>query len=111
MLLNENEKVVPYEVTFSTMGAQESREWGEFLKLPDDVRKLLGQYDLTFFLLGKEYLRAIALPETFPGTQAYIFLTALAEIKNIPQTKNLPLLTNKYFQNHTKILPNPAINK
>ena len=88
-LLNENEKVVPYEVTFSTMGAQESREWGEFLKLHDDGRKLLGQYDLTFFLLGKEYLRAIALPETLPDTQAYIFLTALAEIKNIPQTKNI----------------------
>jgi len=88
-LLSEDDQVVPYEVTFNTMRVNELREWADFLQLPQTVGNVLGQYDLTFFLLGKEYLKAIHLPETLPGSQAYLFLTASAEMKQIPQAEKM----------------------
>ncbi|HCW51134.1 MAG TPA: hypothetical protein DGR79_03570 [Clostridiales bacterium] len=73
-LLDEDTPVVPYEVTFNTMSRSEARAWARHLRIPHDVRRACGGYDLVIFLLGSRYLDALDPPiATAPG-QRLIFL-------------------------------------
>lgn len=87
-LLNENDEIVPYEVTFQNMKAKEITEWSSNLKIHEDVNNLIKDYDIVFFLLGDKYLRSIQLPlENAKEDQKLIFLASKTSRKQIPDYK------------------------
>ena len=68
-LLNENDVIAPYNVTFQAMKKAEILEKSRRLQLRERVAALIARYDVVFFLLGKEYVQALQLPleESGPG--------------------------------------------
>ena len=68
-LLNENDVIAPYNVTFQGMKKAEILEKSRRLQLRERVAALIARYDVVFFLLGKEYVQALQLPlgESRPG--------------------------------------------
>lgn len=84
-LLDENDEIVPYNVTFAEMKKSEVIEWSKHLNINEDTSKKIKSYDLVFFLLGEEYLRSLELPfiET-RDDQKLIFLGSKASKKLIP---------------------------
>ena len=61
-LLNENDVIAPYNVTFQGMKKAEILEKSRRLQLREQVTALIARYDVVFFLLGKEYVQALQLP-------------------------------------------------
>ena len=72
-LLNENDVIAPYNVTFQGMKKAEILEKSRRLQLHERVAALIARYDVVFFLLGKEYVQALQLPlgESRPGGLSY----------------------------------------
>lgn len=60
--LNSEDYVIPYDVNFSAMSAYDIEKRGDFLRLNQETAFSAKNYDLVFFLLGHEYLRALNLP-------------------------------------------------
>ena len=61
-LISEKKKIAPYNITFKGKGSPWIRERREVLKIPAKSRKLLSDYQVVFFLLGKEYLISLGMP-------------------------------------------------
>jgi hypothetical protein len=92
-LLDESTSIVPYEMTFNGMKTADFQKWIEFLDLPRKTLSTLLIYDRVIFLLGKEYLRAIQLPDTMPQTAELIFFTGKGASPFIPKGPNIhPLI-------------------
>ena len=72
-LLNENDVIAPYNVTFQGMKKAEILEKSRRLQLRERVAALIARYDVVFLLLGKEYVQALQLPlgESRPGGLSY----------------------------------------
>ncbi|WP_236642387.1 DUF6884 domain-containing protein [Salinigranum halophilum] len=64
-LVKEDEKLPPYEVTFSSMKVSEIRDRSERLHIKQDVQRLVHEssYDVVFFTLGKDYYTSIDIDE------------------------------------------------
>ncbi|MCO8256759.1 queuine tRNA-ribosyltransferase tRNA-guanine transglycosylase [Haladaptatus sp. AB618] len=64
-LVREDEKLPPYEVTFSSMTANEIRERSEQLHIPQEMKLALNEisYDIVLFTLGKDYYTSIDIDE------------------------------------------------
>lgn len=60
--LNAEDYVIPYDVNFSAMSAYDIEKRGDFLRINQETAFSAKNYDLVFFLLGHEYLRALNLP-------------------------------------------------
>src|SRR5665648_4366 len=58
-MLSEDQLIVPYEVTFSTMKSMDIKLWSMFLNITDDLQKRIEDYDIVVFLLGDRYLQAV----------------------------------------------------
>ncbi len=59
-LLGENEKIPPYECSFSKMKKAQIREWSKKLSIAEDFKKICSKkYDLSYFALGTKYLIAL----------------------------------------------------
>jgi hypothetical protein len=65
-LVDEEERLPPYEVTFSGMNVSEIRERSDRLGIQDDLYRVLDQseYDIVFFTLGSDYYRSIDIDRT-----------------------------------------------
>lgn len=65
-LVQEDERLPPYEVTFSGMSVSEIRDRSEKLGIQDDLHQLLDQleYDIVFFPLGSDYYSSIDIDKT-----------------------------------------------
>ncbi|MFQ3476673.1 queuine tRNA-ribosyltransferase tRNA-guanine transglycosylase [Halonotius sp. F2-221B] len=65
-LVEESERLPPYEVTFSGMNVSEIRERSDKLGIQDDLYKVLDQsnYDIVFFTLGSDYYSSIDIDQT-----------------------------------------------
>jgi len=73
--LNENDVIVPYNVTFAKKPKKWIRERGQRLGLRDRFATIAKEYDRAILILGREYLEAIGLPlpaERLPHTLAYV---------------------------------------
>jgi hypothetical protein len=73
--LNENDAIVPYNVTFAKKSKKWIRNRGQRLGLRDRLVTIAKEYDLAILILGREYLEAIGLPlpvAMLPRTLAYI---------------------------------------
>ena len=95
-LLNENDIIAPYNVTFQKMKTAEILEKSRHLQLHERVAELITGYDTVFFLLGKEYVQALRLPfgesgpgEQVPETVTQIFLLGASYRKLIPDAPNV----------------------
>ena len=95
-LLNENDIIAPYNVTFQQMKTAEILEKSRHLQLHERVAALIARYDVVFFLLGKEYVQALRLPfgesgpgEQVPETVTQIFLLGAGYRRFIPDAPNV----------------------
>jgi Queuine tRNA-ribosyltransferase len=93
-LIGEDEKIVPYEVTFNTMKSEEVDCWATTLNIHADFEKKTQEYDLIFVLLGEKYLRSLKLPINNREGQSTIFLTSTGSLKYLKvfQPKNIALI-------------------
>jgi hypothetical protein len=64
--VGEEERLPPYEVTFSGMSVSEIRERSDRLGIRDDLHRVLDQseYDVVFFTLGSDYYSSIDIDQT-----------------------------------------------
>ena len=84
-LVDENDEIYPYDISFSNMKAKELDEWAKKLKIREDLDDVINDYDLILFLLGIKYLRSVRLPlENLDSTQKLIFLASKTSKKYIP---------------------------
>ena len=88
-LLAEDDDIVPYNVTFSGLNKADLLARSNNLQLHKHVETLIGDYDLVFFLLGKEYVQALQLPFAVPDTVTQIFLLGTSYKKLIPDLPNI----------------------
>lgn len=67
-VVDEQDELPLYDVTFSNMGSTEVDERAEQLRIQGDLHDLIvgGDYDVVFFALGKEYYRSANLTEIVP---------------------------------------------
>ena len=83
-LLAEDDIIVPYNVTFSGLKKDELLARSNSLQLHKRVETLIAGYDLVFFLLGAEYVRALQLPFEISNAVLQIFLLGTGYRKLIP---------------------------
>lgn len=95
-LLNENDVIAPYNVTFQKMKTAEILERSHRLQLHERVAALIARYDVVFFLLGKKYVQALQLPfgksgakEQVPEKVTQIFLLGAGYRRFIPEAPNV----------------------
>lgn len=69
-LVEADQRLPPYDVTFASMNAQEIKKRSECLGISGDVRDLIanGDYDLIFCTLGNNYYRVLELPKILSTT-------------------------------------------
>ncbi|MEY2976648.1 MAG: tRNA-guanine transglycosylase DpdA [Prochlorotrichaceae cyanobacterium] len=82
-LVSEDQTIAPYEVTFNGMKAQEVDTWARHLGIHDATNTAIQKYDLIFFLLGDNYLRALSLPLETNSQQTLIFLAPRGQANSI----------------------------
>ena len=89
-LVDEEQRLAPYEATFQGQRPKWIREQANRLGIPSGVRKAVVGYDVVLFLLGKEYLVSIH-PPLFPDiNQRLIFFTSNAQLPFHPNSTIVP---------------------
>ena len=89
-LLDEAEIIVPYNVAFrkvttgKTLTRDELLDRYTHLQIHKDVERLILGYNLVFFLLGQDYVKALELPLNVPDTVTQIFLAPPSWQRMIP---------------------------
>ena len=73
-LLSGKDVIVPYNVTFQKLKKKEILERSNNLQIHEHLETLIVDYDLVFFLLGKEYVQALKLPFQNTDSVTQIFL-------------------------------------
>ncbi|BCL80987.1 hypothetical protein ccbrp13_34520 [Ktedonobacteria bacterium brp13] len=85
-LIDEDELVPPYNVTFAGLSAAKVFPIAKRLAIPQDLQAVLAQdYDCAFFLLGEEYLASIGLPFAHEPGFPCVFLASQALHNKIPK--------------------------
>jgi len=74
-LLDEDEMVVPYEASFSSMTRSASLMWSRRLGIAQALRDVIVGVPLAVFLLGSRYLDAIEPPVLTQRGQRLVFLS------------------------------------
>jgi hypothetical protein len=75
-LVNGSYRIVPYQPIFVGMGLKEIDRWSKYLKIPEGLDALIHGYQLAFFLLGREHLRAAGLPRPLPDDVRAVFFAS-----------------------------------
>jgi hypothetical protein len=88
-LISEERLIAPYNITFQGKGLPWVRERGKALKLPVMTRELLSQYQVVFFLLGKQYLASLDCPLEPAPDQKFIYFGTGAERFCLPDGNNI----------------------
>jgi len=93
-LVPAEQKLAPYEATFTGMKAKELREWSTELQIPSAFREVLSEpYDLALLLLGDAYLTSCQLDESiewggptlaFCGSRMAKKLSKISTLTKIP---------------------------
>ena len=103
-MISEGQVIVPYEVTFNGMKSHEVDAWSGHLGIHDEIESLISGYDLVFFLLGDNYLRAATLPLDSRADQTFVFLASRGQANSIQgmaaKTYVMPLSNPEAKQYH-----------
>jgi len=75
-LVEENQTLIPYEVSFKGKSSLWIRKRAERLGIPEAVRKSVLNFDAVVFLLGKEYLLSMHPPVVPDRNQRFAFFTS-----------------------------------
>ena len=82
-LIRENKVIVPYDVTFGSK-KQEIIELSDKRQIPEQIKALISDYDLVFFLLGQKYVQALQCSFKIHDAVTQIFLAAPSWKRLIP---------------------------
>ena len=82
-LIDEHQKIFPYEVTFNAMKSSEVDSWSSELDVHRAIEETIREYDLIFILLGDNYLRSVKFPIVTETKQTLIFLCSHGSKKAI----------------------------
>ena len=91
-LLNEVEKIVPYDYDFKNFPVWKIQQRSKKLKIKSTIESLLSRYDLAFFLLSEPYIIACLpckLPFCVEKPVVQIFLVAEGAQKRIPPNPHI----------------------
>jgi hypothetical protein len=72
-LLDEKDRIAPYNVTFKEMPRDQVRAWARHLRIAANVRKAIRGYHFVVFLLGADYLETLGPPVRAGRGQRLIF--------------------------------------
>jgi hypothetical protein len=89
-LVDEEQRLAPYEATFQEQRPNWIRDRGEALGIPTAVRSTVVGFDVVVFLLGKEYLVSIHPPLSSEVDQRLIFFTSNADLPFHPNSVLVP---------------------
>lgn len=92
-LLDEDEPIVPYNASFSNMKMALLDAWAKKLGIREDLQGSISGYDLVFFLLGSNYLRATGLPVETREGQNFFFFAPGTSAPLIPDCPNYHMIT------------------
>lgn len=73
-LINEDRRIVPYEVTFSHLSLYQIGVRARLLNIPESVAQVSASYPITIFLLGREYRIAADVPTQLLDYGRHVFL-------------------------------------
>jgi Queuine tRNA-ribosyltransferase len=86
-LVDEEEKLPPYNATFADQSSAKVMAIAQRLGIPQAMDQLMqGQYDCAFFLLGENYLLSIGLPFAHTPSFPCLFLSGPSSHKRIPRS-------------------------
>jgi hypothetical protein len=88
-LLQADDVIVPYDVTFDEFDEAELTRWTAHLQISQQVSILVQDYDLVFYLLGGRYLSVLNLPLDVPDSVQQIVFTAQDSLPLVPAVPNL----------------------
>ncbi len=72
-VVEERERIPPYEATFTALRGRARREWAQTLGIPAKIAAVVARpADLRLVLLGREYLEVAALPPITDGTPTIV---------------------------------------
>jgi hypothetical protein len=75
-LIKETDQIADYDLTFSDKKNCDIIGWSKRLRIQENVIKAISNYDIVFFLLGKDYLTALNLPLNLTSiTPKMVFFT------------------------------------
>ncbi|MEC7987184.1 MAG: tRNA-guanine transglycosylase DpdA [Myxococcota bacterium] len=93
-IISGQQKIAPYETTFTGMKAKELRQWADQLGIPADIRTLLSQpYNLALILLGDSYLKACAFDDHLKLGGPTLVFCGSRMAKKMPNTKDLKVVS------------------
>jgi hypothetical protein len=88
-LLDADDVIIPYDVTFDQFDQEALSDHVAHLQLRSRACELVRQYDLVFYLLGGRYLAALGLPLEIPDQVQQILLTDRQSLDALPVAPNL----------------------
>jgi len=92
-VINENEEIAPYDVTFTDMSKKVLRQWAIRRSIPDQMAALVQRpADFQMILLGSKYLDAAALGEDLTYEAPTMIVCGHSETPRLPQWPNVRLL-------------------
>ena len=77
-VLNEMDFIEPYDLSFNTMKHDEIINHARDLKIHEDLQEKVPNYNVVFYLMGLDYLKALELPFWRDGITQHIFLVSPA---------------------------------
>ena len=86
-LLHESEDIVPYDVDFKDIPADIClQDRGDCPSIHDAIERVMSRHNLVFFLLSRDYVRALELhlPFNVPKTVTHVFIAAQDSDDMIP---------------------------
>lgn len=92
-LINENELIVPYEVTFNSMDSTTIKQWARKQGITTKLQSRIMNYDLVFFLLGDKYLQSVEWPLTITSDQKLIFFAGESSKSKVLVEENYYLMS------------------
>jgi hypothetical protein len=88
-VLQSDEMIIPYDVTFDQFAGEALADWGAMLQVPAKAAALVREYDLVFLLLSGSYLAVLELPLNVPDSVQQIVLTGQDSMELVPAKPNV----------------------
>ncbi|GIV03602.1 MAG: hypothetical protein KatS3mg015_2432 [Fimbriimonadales bacterium] len=93
-LVTEEQIIVPYDITFSSMGKQEIQAWADFLDIPASVQQWFeAKGDLNLVLLGDAYLEAASMDASWQIATPTILFCGSVAASRLPDWHNVRKVT------------------